>query len=75
MIPKRGNKYVDVGGGMNQGTVVIVVDSFNRNSDIRFKVLKLGYNENLSFERTYGLGRDRFNKQFKPLGKKIKRIE
>ena len=75
MIPKRGNKYIDIGEGVNKGTVVVVVDNFNRDKRVWFKVKKLGYNENLSFERTYGLPRGIFNKQFKPLNKKIKRIE
>jgi len=75
MIPKRGNKYIDIGEGLNKGTVVVVVDNFNRDKRVWFKVLELGYNENLSFKRTYGLSRDIFNRQFRHLNKKIKRIE
>lgn len=75
MIPKRGNKYIDVGNGMNKGTVVVVTDSFNRTNEVLFRVIKLGYNENISFDRQYGLSRKTFNKQFKPLNRKIKRIE
>ena len=75
MIPKRGNKYIDVGEGLNKGTVIVVVDNFNRDKRVWFKVLELGYNENLSFKRTYGLSRDIFNRQFKLLNKKIRRIE
>jgi hypothetical protein len=75
MIPKRGNKYIDVGNGMNKETIVVVTDSFNSTKEVLFKVIKLGYNGNLSFERTYRLPRGIFNKQFKPLNKKIKRIE
>ena len=75
MIPKRGNKYIDVGEGMNKGTVVVVTDSFNSTKKVWFKVKKLGYNENLSFDKDYMLPRDMFNRQFRHLNKKIKRIE